>query len=70
MSDAEIERIFRYLEEINKRLAALEKREAAREGADQARSMTRGQIAAWVIGIASVVGVATTVAGQILDRIH
>lgn len=70
MSDAEIERIFRYLEQINDRLAKLEKREAAREGADQARSMTRGQITAWVFGIATVVGVAATVTGQILDRIH
>jgi len=69
MSDAEIERIFRYLEQIDKRLAALEKREAARDGAEAARTMTRRQIAGWVLGIATVAGVVAAVAGQILDRI-
>lgn len=69
MSDAEIERIFRYLEQIDRRLAALEKREAARHGAEEARSMTRGQVAAWVLGIAAVVGVVSSVASQILNRI-
>lgn len=68
MSDAEIERIFRYLEKIDERLAKLEQREAARVGADSARSMTRKQIAGWVLGIATVAGVVAAVAGQILDR--
>ena len=69
MSDAEIERIFRSLDRIEARLAALEKREAKRDGAEAARSMTRRQVAGWVLGIASVAGVAAAVAGQILDRI-
>ena len=68
MSDNEIERVFRYLEQIDKRLAALEKREALRMGAEQARSMTRGQILAWVMGIAALVGVTSTLAGQLIDR--
>lgn len=69
MSDAEIERIFRYLEQIDKRLAALEKREAAREGADSARAMTRGQVVGWVMGIAAVVGATSAVASQLIDRL-
>lgn len=69
MSDAEIERIFRYLEQIDRRLAALEKREAARHGAEEARSMTRGQVVAWVMGIAAVVGTSTAVASQLIDRL-
>lgn len=69
MSDAEIERIFRSLDRIEARLTALEQREAEQRGADEARSMTRGQIAGWVLGVASVVGVASTVAGQIIDRL-
>lgn len=68
MSDDEINRIFRYLEGIDKRLAALEKREARREGEELGRSLSRGQIVAWVMGIACVVGVSTQVAGQIIDH--
>lgn len=69
MSDDEINRIFRYLENIDKRLAALEKREAARDGAEAARSMTRGQVVAWVMGIAAVVGAASAAASQLIDRL-
>lgn len=69
MSDDEINRIFRYLEKIDARLAALEKREAARDGAEQARSMTRGQVVAWVMGIAAVVGAASAAASQLIDRL-
>ena len=69
MSDDEINRIFRYLENIDRRLAALEKREAARDGAEQARSMTRGQVVAWVMGIAAVVGAASAAASQLIDRL-
>jgi hypothetical protein len=68
MSDDEINRIFRYLEQINERLAALEKREAARDGAEAARSLTRGQIVAWVMGIAAVVGAASAAASQLLNQ--
>lgn len=69
MSDDEINRIFRYLEKIDARLAALEKREAARMGAEDARQMTRGQVVAWVMGIAAVVGAASAAASQLIDRI-
>ena len=69
MSDDEINRIFRYLEQIDKRLAALERREAARQGADEARSMTKGQVIGWVMGIAAVVGAASALAGQVINKL-
>jgi hypothetical protein len=69
MSDDEINRIFRYLEQIDKRLAALERREAARQGADEARSMTKGQVIGWVMGIAAVVGAASALAGQVINQL-
>jgi len=69
VSDDEINRIFRYLENIDKRLAALERREAAREGADEARSMTKGQVIGWVMGIAAVVGAASALAGQVINHL-
>jgi hypothetical protein len=68
MSDNEIERIFRSLDRIEARLAALEKREASREGAEQARSLSRGQLIGWVMVIAAVVGAASAVASQIINQ--
>jgi hypothetical protein len=68
MSDNEIERIFRSLDRIEARLAALEKREASREGAEQARSLSRGQLIGWVMVIAAVVGAASAVASQVLNQ--
>jgi len=69
MSDDEINRIFRYLEQIDKRLAALERREAAREGAEDARNMSKGQVIGWVMGIAAVVGAARALAGQVINQL-
>jgi len=68
MSDNEIERIFRSLDRIEARLAALEKREASREGAEQARSLSRGQLIGSVMVIAAVVGAASAVAGQVINQ--
>jgi hypothetical protein len=68
MSDNEIERIFRSLDRIEARLAALEKREASREGAEQARSLSRGQLIGWVMVIAAVVGAASAVASQVINQ--
>ncbi len=69
MSDNEIERIFRSLDRIEARIAALEKREASREGAEQARSLSRGQLIGWVMVIAAVVGAASAVASQIINQL-
>ena len=68
MSDNEIERIFRSLDRIEARIAALEKREASREGAEQARSLSRGQLIGWVMVIAAVVGAASAVASQVINQ--
>jgi hypothetical protein len=68
MSDNEIERIFRSLDRIEARLVALEKREASREGAEQARSLSRGQLIGWVMVIAAVVGAASAVASQVINQ--
>jgi hypothetical protein len=57
MSDAEIERIFRSLDRIEARLAALEQAEASRAAIDAHTSMSKYRIAIWsgvMVGAASV----------------
>lgn len=65
MSDAEIERIFRSLDRIEARLAALEKREAAREGADQ----KTGNLVRLVFGVAGMAAAISAVVAFILDKV-
>ena len=65
MSDAEIERIFRYLEQIDKRLMQLEKREAARDGADQ----KTGNLVRLVFGVAGMAAAISAVVAFILDKV-
>lgn len=64
MSDAEIERIFRSLDRIEARLTALEKREAAREGADQ----KTGNLVRLVFGVAGMAAAISAVVAFILDK--
>jgi hypothetical protein len=61
MSDAEIERIFRSLDRIEARLAALEQLEAMRKGQDVQRTMTRGVLALMIMSISCLTGVMTAV---------
>lgn len=64
VSDAEIERIFRSLDRIEARLTALEKREAAREGADQ----KTGNLVRLVFGVAGMAAAISAVVAFILDK--
>lgn len=64
MSDAEIERIFRSLDRIEARLTALEKREAAREGADA----KAGSLARLLFGVAGMAAAISAVVGFVLSQ--
>lgn len=58
-----------YRADLNGRLRALEKSEASREGAEQARSLSRGQLIGWVMVIAAVVGAASALASQVINQL-
>lgn len=57
-----------YRADLNGRLRALEKNDAARSGAESARVMSRGQLVGGVMVIAAVVGAASAVASQVLNN--
>lgn len=80
MSDAEVERLYRAMEalrlevvqyraDLNGRLRALEVAQAEDFGGSAARSMSRNQIVSWVVVIAGIVGISSTIVDQILTRI-
>lgn len=69
MTAADVQLLAAKLDKIDERIRMLEQEIAERRGAEEARSLTRGQVAGWVLGIAAIVGVASTVTGQILDRL-
>jgi len=69
MTTSEVELLAGKLDKIDERLRKMEEELAERRGADAARSMTRGQVVAWVMGIAAVVGAASAAASQLIDRL-
>jgi len=46
----------------------MEQEIAERRGADEARSLSRGQLIGWVMVIAAVVGAASAVASQVINQ--
>lgn len=69
MTTSEVELLAGKLDKIDERLRKMEQELAERRGADSARQMTRGQVVAWVMGIAAVVGAASAAASQLIDRL-
>ena len=80
MTTADVERLYVLVEslrgevqgyraDLNGRLRALEMTNAEESGVSAARSMTRNQIVSWVVVIAGIVGISSTIVDQILIRI-
>ena len=58
-----------YRADLNGRLRALEMAQAEESGVSAARSMTRNQIVTWVVVIAGIVGISSTIVDQVLTRV-
>jgi len=58
-----------YRADLNGRLRALEIAQAEDQGGSAARSMSRNQIVSWVVVIAGIVGIFSTIVDQILMRV-
>lgn len=69
MTTSEVQLLSAKLDRIDERLRNMEQEIAERRGAEEARSLSRGQLIGWVMVIAAVVGAASAVASQILNQI-
>lgn len=80
MTTADVERLYVLVEslrgevvgyraDLNGRLRALELANAEDQGGSAARSLTRNQIVSWVVVIAGIVGITSTIVDQILIRV-
>ena len=80
MTTADVERLYVLVEalrgevvgyraDLNGRLRALEIAQAENLGGEAARSMSRNQIVGWVVVIAGIVGISSTIVDQVLTRI-
>jgi hypothetical protein len=58
---ADVERLYRMLEKIDARIVDLEQEIAEKRGADDARRMSRGQVAMWAGVIIAGISVCTTI---------
>jgi hypothetical protein len=67
MTTSEVQLLSAKLDKIDERLWRLEQEIAERRGADEARSMSRGQLIGAVMVISAVVGTASAIASQILS---
>ena len=61
MTAADVERLYRMLEKIDARIVDLEQEIAEKRGADDARRMSRGQVAMWAGVIIAGISVSTTI---------
>jgi hypothetical protein len=69
MTTSEVQLLSAKLDKIDERLWRLEQEIAERRGADEARSMSRGQLIGAVMVISAVVGTASAIASQILSAL-
>lgn len=68
MTTSEVQLLAAKLDRIDDRLRNMEQEIAERRGADEARSLSRGQLIGSVMVIAAVVGAASAVAGQVINQ--
>ena len=80
MTTADVERLYVLVEslrsevvgyraDLNGRLRALEIAQAEDVGGSAARSMSRNQMVSWVVVVAAIVGISSTILDQILIRV-
>jgi len=68
VTTSEVQLLAAKLDRIDDRLRNMEQEIAERRGADEARSLSRGQLIGSVMVIAAVVGAASAVAGQVINQ--
>jgi hypothetical protein len=69
MTTADVERLYRMLESIDKRIQEIEEELAENRGKEDARSMTKAQVAAWASIIIAGVSVGTTILLKITETL-
>lgn len=68
MTTSEVQLLAAKLDRIDERLREMEQAMAERRGAEEARSLSRGQLIGWVMVIAAVVGAASALASQVINQ--
>ena len=68
MTTSEVQLLAAKLDRIEERLREMEQVMARRRGAEEARSLSRGQLIGWVMVIAAVVGAASALASQVINQ--
>jgi F0F1-type ATP synthase assembly protein I len=69
MTTADVERLYRMLESIDKRIQEIEEELAENRGKEDARQMTKAQVAAWASIIIAGVSVGTTILLKITETL-
>jgi F0F1-type ATP synthase assembly protein I len=69
MTAADVERLYRMLESIDKRIQEIEEELAENRGKEDARSMTKAQAATWAGIIIAGVSVGTTILLKITETL-
>jgi Mg2+ and Co2+ transporter CorA len=69
MTTADVERLYRMLESIDKRIQEIEEELAENRGKEDARSMTKAQVATWAGIIIAGVSVGTTILLKITETL-
>ena len=68
MTTSEVQLLAAKLDRIEERLREMEQVMAERRGAEEARTLSRGQLIGWVMVIAAVVGAASALASQVINQ--
>ena len=68
MTTSEVQLLAAKLDRIEERLREMEQAMAERRGAEEARTLSRGQLIGWVMVIAAVVGAASALASQVINQ--
>lgn len=67
MSSDDVERLYQMLREVERRLIHMEKELAENRGKEDARSMSKAQVATWAGVMIAGVSVCTTVLLRVID---